>query len=91
MGWNQAGCTASGGGIGFAAGWGTPTPDGSRLNRQHQPPTADQAAAQSSNIVLSNGMLDPWSVFGALEDLNPSVVAVIIPDVGVGRGRNVTS
>lgn len=33
-----------------------------------------------SNIVFSNGLLDPWSVFGVLEDVSDSVVAVIIPD-----------
>lgn len=33
-----------------------------------------------TNIVFSNGQLDPWSVFGVLEDVSDSVVAVIIPD-----------
>jgi lysosomal Pro-X carboxypeptidase len=30
--------------------------------------------------VFSNGLLDPWSVFGVMEDVSDSVVAVIIPD-----------
>lgn len=34
----------------------------------------------TSNIVFSNGLLDPWSVFGVLEDVSDSVVAVIIPE-----------
>jgi lysosomal Pro-X carboxypeptidase len=33
-----------------------------------------------TNIVFSNGQLDPWSVFGVLEDVSDTVVAVIIPD-----------
>lgn len=39
----------------------------------------------ASNIVLSNGNYDPWSVFGVLQDVSPSVVAVII-EVNVKRG-----
>lgn len=34
----------------------------------------------TSNIVFSNGALDPWSVFGVTADVSDSVVAVIIPD-----------
>jgi lysosomal Pro-X carboxypeptidase len=34
----------------------------------------------TSNIVFSNGLLDPWSVFGVTEDVSDSVVAVIVPD-----------
>lgn len=34
----------------------------------------------TSNIVFSNGLLDPWSVFGVTEDVSDSVVAVLIPD-----------
>jgi lysosomal Pro-X carboxypeptidase len=34
----------------------------------------------TSNIVFSNGALDPWSVFGVLADVSDSVVAVNIPD-----------
>lgn len=30
--------------------------------------------------MFSNGLLDPWSVFGVLDDVSDSVVAVIIPD-----------
>lgn len=36
----------------------------------------------TSNIVFSNGLLDPWSVFGVQADVSDSVVAVIIPDGG---------
>lgn len=34
----------------------------------------------TSNIVFSNGLLDPWSVFGVLHDVSDSVVAITIPD-----------
>ncbi|KAF8072769.1 DPP7 [Scenedesmus sp. PABB004] len=33
-----------------------------------------------SNVVFSNGLQDPWSAFGVLEDVSDSVVAVVIPD-----------
>lgn len=29
--------------------------------------------------MFSNGLLDPWSVFGVLENVSDSVVAVLIP------------
>lgn len=49
----------------------------------------------TSNIVFSNGALDPWSVFGVLEDVSDSVVAVLIPDGAsvslCGAGENVDS
>lgn len=47
----------------------------------------------SSNIVFSNGLMDPWHGIGVLEDLSDSLVAVVIPEVGwcgVG-GRGITS
>lgn len=38
------------------------------------------ACRGTSNIVFSNGLLDPWSAFGVLSDVSDSVVAVLIPD-----------
>ena len=37
--------------------------------------------ASSSNIVFSNGLLDPWHGIGVLKSLSDSLVAVIIPEV----------
>ena len=38
--------------------------------------------AASSNIVFSNGLMDPWHGTGVLESISDSLVAVIIPEVG---------
>lgn len=35
----------------------------------------------ASNIVFSNGDLDPWSAGGVLEDINESVVSILIEEV----------
>lgn len=40
----------------------------------------DCAYRGTSNIVFTNGALDPWSVFGVTTDVSDSVVAVLIPD-----------
>ncbi|GLI61179.1 hypothetical protein VaNZ11_003469 [Volvox africanus] len=34
----------------------------------------------ASNIVFSNGLYDPWSVYGVLHNVSNSVVAIIIPE-----------
>lgn len=34
----------------------------------------------ASNIVFSNGGQDPWSGLGVLEDINPTVIAVLMPN-----------
>lgn len=34
----------------------------------------------ASNIVFTNGGYDPWSAFGILKDVNPTVVAILIPE-----------
>jgi len=41
-----------------------------------------EAAASASNMVFSNGLLDPWSVFGVLSNIsgNPHVIALTIPN-----------
>lgn len=36
----------------------------------------------ASNIVFSNGEFDPWSAGGVLEDINESVVAMLVKEVG---------
>jgi lysosomal Pro-X carboxypeptidase len=39
-----------------------------------------------SNIVFSNGLLDPWHGGGVMQDVSKSLVAVVIPEVG-GAGQ----
>lgn len=34
----------------------------------------------SSNIIFSNGLLDPWSTGGVTKTLSDSIVAIIIPE-----------
>ena len=41
---------------------------------------AGAATGGVSNIVFSNGLLDPWSSAGVLQNMSESVVAVIIED-----------
>jgi lysosomal Pro-X carboxypeptidase len=38
--------------------------------------------AAGSNIVFTNGALDPWHGGGVLDSLSDTLVAVIIPEVG---------
>lgn len=51
-------------------------PDPVRASREYW--SADFTAA--SNIIFSNGLLDPWHAGGVLEDVNPSVKAIVIAE-----------
>ncbi|XP_034935793.1 lysosomal Pro-X carboxypeptidase-like [Chelonus insularis] len=45
----------------------------------------------ATNIVFSNGLMDPWSAGGVLKDLTRSAIAVVIPNAAHGldlRGAN---
>jgi lysosomal Pro-X carboxypeptidase len=37
------------------------------------------AISQSSHIIFSNGLLDPWHTMGVLKSLSDTLVAVVIP------------
>ena len=37
----------------------------------------------ASNIVFSNGLLDPWHGGGVLMDVSPTAVSIVIPEVRV--------
>jgi len=41
---------------------------------------AVNAVKESSNIILSNGLLDPWHTSGILESLSDSLIAIVIPE-----------
>ena len=50
----------------------TPKSDWARIN------WGGNRLSTLSNVVFSNGLLDPWIAGGVVNDLSPSVVAVII-------------
>lgn len=39
-----------------------------------------------SNIVFSNGLLDPWHGGGVMRDISDTLVSLVIPEVG-SRGN----
>ncbi|DBB07992.1 TPA: hypothetical protein ACH3X3_009367 [Trebouxia sp. C0006] len=55
--------------------WGvTPRPYWAQIN------WGGRKIGTASNIVFSNGLLDPWHGFGVLQNVSDSVVAIVIPE-----------
>lgn len=55
--------------------WGvTPRPYWAQVN------WGGRKIGTASNIVFSNGLLDPWHGFGVLQNVSDSVVAIVIPE-----------
>ena len=42
-----------------------------------------EAAGEASNIVFSNGLMDPWSVFGVTKSASKEITTVLIPNVRI--------
>jgi hypothetical protein len=61
---------------------GLPQGKGDPFSRSEQISYGGKHIQTASNIVFSNGMLDPWSAAGVLQSLTDSVVAVQLPTGG---------
>ena len=72
-------CSAAFKGHGLA---GFPTGKGDPFSSWEQISYGGKHIQTASNIVFSNGMLDPWSAAGVLQSLSDSVVAVQLPNGG---------
>lgn len=63
--------------LGCQSDWGvTPRPEWARVM------LGGKSINNASNILFSNGLLDPWHGGGVLTDVSETVVALVIPNGG---------